>query len=434
MFGVLCLCVLAPSADADLREQAANALKRAITFYRTKVASHGGYVYYYSLDLKQRWGEGKASEDTLFVQPPGTPTVGMALLKAYQATGERDYLDAARAAAGALVYGQLQSGGWTQTVHFGPAKRVGKYRNGKGGSWNVSSLDDDQTQAALRFLAHADEALGFKDEKIHEAALFGFKALLAAQFRNGGFPQVWLKPVEDKPVMKARFPTRDWKTEGRVKDYWSYYTLNDGLPGSVADTLITAHRTYKDDRYREALARLGDFLILAQMPEPQPGWCQQYDFDMYPIWARKFEPPAISGWESQDAIQTLIAIARYTGKKKYLEPVGRALKYFQEKCLLPDGRVARFYELGTNKPLYMDASYRLTYDDSAVPGHYGWKQPAHFGRIAKALEGVAAPERTAKQLADDARKAIKELDAEGRWVSTYAGERLVGQPKFAPGF
>src|SRR6187549_4014052 len=178
MVGVLWLCVLVPSADADLREQAASALKRSVTFYRTKVASHGGYVYYYSLDLKQRWGEGKASEDTVFVQPPGTPTVGMALLKAYQATGEREYLDAARAAAETLVYGQLQSGGWTQTIHFGPAKRVGKYRNGKGGSWNVSSLDDDQTQAALRFLARADEALGFKDEKIHEAALFGFKALL----------------------------------------------------------------------------------------------------------------------------------------------------------------------------------------------------------------------------------------------------------------
>ena len=42
-------------------------------FYRGKVASHGGYVYYYSPDLKERWGEGKASPDILFVQPPGTP-------------------------------------------------------------------------------------------------------------------------------------------------------------------------------------------------------------------------------------------------------------------------------------------------------------------------------------------------------------------------
>ena len=28
---------------------------------------------------------------------------------------------------------------------------------------------------------------------------------------------------------------------------------------------------------------------------------------------------------------------------------------------------------------------------------------------------------------------IKQLDSEGRWVSTFAGEGLVGQPKFASG-
>jgi hypothetical protein len=35
---------------------------------------------------------------------------------------------------------------------------------------------------------------------------------------------------------------------------------------------------------------------------------------------------------------------------------------------------------------------------------------------------------------DEVRKIIGDLDAEGRWISTYAGERLVGQPKFASGF
>jgi len=131
-------------------------MKKAASFYRTKVASHGGYVYYYSVDLEQRWGEGKATPDTIFVQPPGTPTVGMAFLKAHAASGDKFYTDAARETAEALVYGQLESGGWTQTIHFGPAKRLGKYRNGKGGRWNVSSLDDGQTQAALQMLIAAD--------------------------------------------------------------------------------------------------------------------------------------------------------------------------------------------------------------------------------------------------------------------------------------
>ena len=34
---------------------------------------------------------------------------------------------------------------------------------------------------------------------------------------------------------------------------------------------------------------------------------------------------------------------------------------------------------------------------------------------------------------EDARAIVKALDAEGRWISTYRGESLVGQPKFKDG-
>lgn len=434
-FGLLLLVAGPAWAEPDLRDEARQALKKAATYYHENVASHGGYVYYYTPDLKERWGEGRADADTLFVQPPGTPTVGMAYLKAFAATGDPYYRAAARDAADALIYGQLQSGGWTQTIHFGPARRVGKYRNGQGGNWNTSSLDDGQTQAALTMLIRMDKALGFKDAKVHEAAIYGLDALLKAQFPNGAFPQVWTKPVEKHPVVKAKYPDHDWRTEGRVKNYWDYYTLNDGLAGTVADVLIEAHQTYRDDKYKVALARLGDFLILAQMPDPQPGWCQQYGYDMAPIWARKFEPAAVTGWESQDAMETLIRIARYTGDKKYLDPIAKALAYFR-KSLLPDGRVARYYELKTNKPLYMNERYELTYDDAAAPSHYGWKQPARFDRIAKDYETAKAgvERRPPKVLEERVRKIVRDLDADGRWVSTYAGEGLVGQPKFADGF
>ena len=432
----LLLAVVVAPVVAQQPDDATKALKKAATYYRQTVASHGGYVYYYSLDLKDRWGEGKATKDDLFVQPPGTPTVGMAYLKAFAATGDKFYLDAVTEAAEALVYGQLQSGGWTQTIHFGAAKRLGKYRNGKGGGWNVTSLDDDQTQAALAFLIRADQALGFKHAAIHEAAEYGLKALLAAQYTNGAFPQGWRGPSEKKPEKAATFPDYDWKTEGKVKDYYAAYTLNDNLAGTVAEVLIAAHEAYKDDKFKVALAKLGDFLILAQMPDPQPGWCQQYNFDTVPIWARKFEPPAVTGWESQDVMHTLIRIARHTGEKKYLDPLPKALAYFN-KSLLPDGRVARYYELKTNKPLYMDAKYQLTYDDTTAPDHYGWKQPARFDAIDKAHQDAkagkplpAAKAPTAKQVA----AIVAELDADGRWVTTHQGERLVGQPKFADGF
>ena len=305
-------------------------------------------------------------------------------------------------------------------------------------NWNNSSLDDGQTQAALEMLICTDKALNFEDPVIHESAMYGLNALLKAQFTIGAFPQVWQVPVPPNPVLKAKFPEYDWRKEGRIKDYWNYYTLNDNLAGTVAHVLITAFEVYKDAKYLNALMKFGDFLILAQMPDPQPGWCQQYNYEMIPIWARRFEPPAITAWEAQDIMETLIRIAKFTGEKKYLEPLPRALEYYKS-CLLPDGRVARYYEFGTNRPLYMNRNYELTYDDNDVPAHYGWKQSARFDEIEKHYQDVLAgdyqlPPTSLIYPEEDVKRIIHDLDEEGRWISTFEGERLTGQPKFKPGF
>ena len=458
----------------SFRDEALAALKKAATFYRTHAASHGGYVYYYSVDLKRRWGEGVGSVDQIWVEPPGTPAVGLAYLKAFQATGDRYYLDAATDAARALIHGQLQSGGWTQTIDFDPqGSRVALYRNGKGSGRNHSSLDDNQTQSAIQFLARLDQAVEFKDHAIHEAAQFALDALLKAQFPIGAFPQGWNEPVAAHPVVRASY-AETWPRLWPNQNYWDYYTLNDGLTGTVSDTLLTALEVYKDDRCRAALTRLGDFLILAQMPDPQPAWAQQYGYDMHPIWARKFEPPAISGLESEDAIRTLMKVYRLTGDRKYLEPVPRALAYLRT-CRLPDGRMARYYELKTNRPLYMNRPpgvsgsssapgyYLLTYDDTQLPSHYGWKQPTAIDALAKELEHLQtnqprpttvsprftdqgklvsvplsgqSPPATASptELEKRARQIVHDLDDQGRWITTHAGKGLIGQPKFAKGF
>lgn len=427
-----------------LRQEIQAAMHKAATFYCAQAASHGGFVYYYSLDLQRRWGEGEAEADQIWVQPPGTPTVGLALLKAYAATGDAFYLAAAQQAAEALIHGQLASGGWANCIDFNPrGGRVSQYRNGSGRGANNSTLDDGISQAAIRLLIHADQATGFKHHAIHDAAQIALAALLKAQYPNGGFPQVWTGPVPAQPAVKASFPTYDWRTQGKIKNYWDMYTLNDGIAGNVAAALQDALDVYHEQKYRDSLERLGDFLILAQLPDPQPAWAQQYSYEMHPIWARRFEPPAVTGGESQDAMETLLAIHRVTGNDKYLQPIPRALGYLK-RSLLPDGRLARYYELLTNKPLYMQRSgrqYTLVYDDGDLPSHYGWKVASRLASIQSAYDAAAghsASTPTRAAAADTGAEAAKQivaaLDHQGRWVSVYRGERLTGQPKFEAGF
>lgn len=429
--------------ESSTRDEAIAALKRAAEFYRGSVARHGGYVYYYSLDLKKRWGEGEAGPDQIWVQPPGTPTVGLAYLRAYEATRDQFYLDAATEAAEALIYGQLKSGGWQNAIHFDPTATEDAYRNGKGdGKRNNSTLDDGATQAALRLMMQVDQAHDFKHVAIHESARVALDSLLAAQFPNGAFPQVWSGPVDQSlKVRRAQYPDYDWRTEGRVKDYWNMYTLNDGLAGTVAQTLIEAHHIYSDPRLLVALKQLGNFLVLAQMPNPQPAWAQQYDYEMHPIWARKFEPPAVTGGESQDVLKTLIMIYRATGDEKYLRPIPAALAYLKSSTIDGGQKLARYYELKTNRPLYMSRQgdiYSLTYDDSNLPDHYGWKVDSKLDTIADEYDraqsnrgdATASPRDVSSK---EVRQILTTLNDEGRWISTATGERLVGQPKFKPG-
>ena len=315
------------------------------------------------------------------------------------------------------------------------------YRNGKGRGRNTSSFDDGQTGAALLFLIRFDEATRFQNEKVHNATQFALTAVLNQQFPNGAFPQVWDDDDNpEPPAIRASFPDYDWQTEGRVKNYWDMYTLNDGVPGSVAEVLIAAHKVYGDGKYMAAVKRLGDFLLLAQMPEPQPGWAQQYNYEMKPIWARKFEPPGVCGDETQEVIETLVRISEVTKDQKYLEAIPRALAWLT-RSLLPDSQLARYYELRTNKPLYMERrgkTYSLTYDDSNLPSHYGWKTDSRIGELRRQYEKATKSQRQAEsrelsEIRNDSARIMSELDGHGRWISTFNGERVIGQLKLPVG-
>jgi PelA/Pel-15E family pectate lyase len=425
-------CVFAASVRADIRDDALAAAKKATSFLTDQVSTRGGYLWRYSADLKHREGEGVVTTETVWVQPPGTPAVGEAFVKLYQATGEKQFLDAAMAAADALRQGQMRSGGWQAMVEFEPDRRkkwAYRIEPPRRRSKDQSSLDDAKTQSALKFLIQLDAALEFKDQEIHQMTEFGLNSLLdRGQFSGGGFPQVWTETrneQDDTPLRKASYPD-SWSREYTGhNEYWYRYTLNDHLARDVIEVLLLAEQVYKNEAFGAAAIRMADSLLAAQMPDPQPAWAQQYDAQMQPIWARKFEPPAIVTSESFSVIDTLMMVYRRTGDRKYLETIPSALDYL-ESCQLPDGRVARFYELQTNRPLYFDRDYKLTYDDGDMPTHYGFQLDSAVAKLRRRYESLASlnPQQLAETgkrpgvpSQDSVRGIIDQLDSRGAWLS-----------------
>src|SRR5688572_13034354 len=134
------------SAQNPTPADAEQSLVKVVRFAHEKVAKNGGYVYLTSSDLSLREAEGIPGPDTVWVQPPGTPSVGAALLRAYQASGNEKIREAAYATAMCLTRGQLQSGGWYYQIHFDPAERAKwMYRRDLAGK-----LQSDPTPAAAK--------------------------------------------------------------------------------------------------------------------------------------------------------------------------------------------------------------------------------------------------------------------------------------------
>lgn len=385
--------------DSLSAKELGGVLERVTQFYRSNVGFHGAYVYRTSADLTKREGEGVAFQGTGWTQPPGTPAVGEAFLDSWKRARLDCLRDAALEVGLALTKGQLNSGGWDSRFELEPHRRddvsyrVDGAKHGK----NTTTFDDNKTQASLTFLMRLDEALEFENETIGAAVDYALDRLLTMQYPNGAWPQ---KSDNRKP---QRLPQKDepanypetWPRTRPDTNYSSLLTLNDNNMCYLIDMFLEAHRIYDREDCERAALRTADFFLLAQMPQPQPGWAQQYDFEMRPAWARKFEPPAISGSESQAVIRSLIEIGEYTGAFKYLVAAQNALDYFENRHL-PDGKLARFYELRTNRPLYFDQEYQLTYDDDDLPTHYAFKVSSKLkalrSRLGAVKERISAPD------------------------------------------
>ncbi|MFB3854845.1 MAG: pectate lyase [Vicinamibacterales bacterium] len=422
-----------PSAD-----EVKAAMKKAAAFMVDDVSYRGGYVWAVSEDLKQRWGEVPARPTQIWVQSPGTPSVGMAFLDAYDATRDPFYLQAARRAADALVFGQHPLGGWHYFIDFDPAgleewysERASKflfgyeeYRHYYGNATN----DDQVTSSAAEFLLRFYTTT--MDTAYRAPLLKALEFVLAAQYPNGAWPQ--------------RFPLRYEFAHDGLPDYTSYYTLNDGVMQGYMQLLVKAYRALGDQRYLEAARRGADFMIAVQGPEGQAAWAEQYGPDMRPIAARTHEPAGYVIRESRDTIRVLEMFYVMTGDPRYLRPIPGCLAWFDRvnREALELGRPPeRYWEPGTNLPIYVVKTDERNADGYGVnkwtttpPAGLEVRAAVDVAPIRREYETVAAlktresrdayfkqnfldPPRRQKPAPDAVEAIIAALDSRGAWVT-----------------
>lgn len=377
-----------------LATEAEHSLEKGIA-YMQSLAIEGGYVYHYTLDGTEKWGEGKTDDRTVEVQPPGTPAVGMSFLKAYRATQNSDFLKAAEAAANALIKGQNELGGWDHKIYFDRPK-------GK-----VVSFDDNQTQSAISFLMALDQEIDRPE--LTEAVKKALSMMLKSQLENGGWPH--------------QYP---WQG-----NYHDYATFNDQGINDCIRVMIEADTNYENENYAKSLQKVGRFLMISQLPPPQSGWAQQYNEFLQPAWARTFEPPAVCPSASIHNIHSLIDLYQHTGHGIFLEPIPDAIRWLKASRLT-NGKWGRFLEIGTNKPLYYDRG-RIRVDSLeqlSLERRTGYGYETDINEALNAVElrfklvsgdAVDAPEpdneSTIKELAVNVREVIKKQDKLGRWIA-----------------
>jgi hypothetical protein len=420
------------SPPNPLADRARASIIAAGRVFADELGLEGSYVYEYSRDRKSRRAEGSVDATTGWVEPPGTPAVGAAFLRLYELTGDPSWLDAARKVGGALLRTQLLSGGWHDAMEFDPDKRRSwcyradgvtpdgceaiKDNRGK----NRTVLDDDATQSAIRFLIWLDRTLQGKDKPAHEALVFALNSLLAAQYPNGAWP-VFIETKRravDVPVTTASLPG-EWPRIWVKPSGGPYYILNDNLVRDTVHVLLLAERHFNDRAYLDAAIRGGDFLLKAQLPEPQRGWAQTYDGAMHPVWGRPFEPPAVASMESAGAVSTLLELYGRTGDGSFLEAAKSAGGWILS-VRGRDQNWARFYELGANRPIYVDAKEMLTYSPFNLREGYAfrgrWDIPQVLDQLAAAEQGEPVSEPPFWPSAADSYRSKSELEAAVRAI------------------
>lgn len=366
----LSLCIsflafaIASEAIADpSSSEVRTAMRKAADFMANTVSYRGGYLFNYSADLSEKYGEVPARPTQIWVQD-ATPQIGELFLEAWKLTGDGVYLDYARRAADALIYGQHPLGGWHYFIDFDMPGLAEWYETSASQyKWGYEeyrhyygncTYDDNTTQGATLFLLRYYMAT--LDAAYREPVERALDFILMSQYPNGAWPQ--------------RYPLRYEFAHDGLPDYTSLYTMNDNSMRDIIRVLVEAWEQLGNEEYLKAAKRGMDFMILAQGPSDQAGWAEQYDMDMRPVWARTHEIASYMPRQSVQVMEQLMAFYLITGDRRYLSPIPAGIGWLESSAYgtNEDGlyQMARYYEPGTNKPLYQHKTDRVNEDGYGI--------------------------------------------------------------------
>ena len=277
--------------------------------------------------------------------------------------------DSAKQVAETVLFSQQDIGGWAKNKPYHhPLTEAERGQIEKSKAGVGATIDNGATTTEMKFLVNMYAAT--KDVRYYQAFEKGFHYLLAAQYPNGGWPQY--------------YPLRKGSTA-----YANHITYNDNAMVNVLELLkeVADQKPFYASlpvtegmraQAKQAFDKGIDCILKSQIKvNGKPTvWCAQHDaLTLFPAKARAYELPSFSGQESVGIVRLLMEIsnpsepiiASVTGAMAWLD-AHKITGLKVENRPGADGKrniilvadeeapplLARFYDLETEKPLFVD--------------------------------------------------------------------------------
>ena len=272
--------------------------------------------------------------------------------------------------ADTVILHQSSEGGWPKNTRLDISPTVAPVDDGV-----KNTFDNEGTTLPLAFLARVITAA----DRPSDRAAFdrGLEYVLAAQYPNGGWPQFF-------PLREGYYTHITFNDDAMVR---ILMVLRDVASGTEPYAFVDAER-----RARASAAVTKGIEVILATQIRQDGvltvWCAQHDErTLEPAWARRYEPPSLSGSESVGLTRFLMSIP--DPSPEVVAAIEGAVRWFRSSAIenarienftaddgAPDVRLtaeadagpvwARFYELGSNRPIFLGRESIVRYDFAEI--------------------------------------------------------------------